>query len=81
VFENIGVDDVDVRLRGEALAQRLDQAVVQFDGGKTADAFRQRSGKHAFARADLQHRVRWRQFRGVQDRRQIAAVAQKILTE
>jgi hypothetical protein len=59
LFQNVAVDDVDVGLGGEALAQRLDQAIVQLDGDETTGAFRQRGGEHAFAGADLQHRVGW----------------------
>ena len=69
MFENIAVDNVDVGLRGEALAQRLDQPMIQLDGHNAAGAFGQRLGQHAFASADLQHTVGWRQRRRSEDRR------------
>src|SRR5690606_22932235 len=81
VLQNISVNDMHMRSAGEALAQRLDQAAVEFHGDQAPGAFGQNIGQHARAGADFQHGIAGAEFGRIQDRRQITPVRQIVLTE
>ena len=52
-FARVGVDDADMRLRGEFIRQRGGEVVVEFDGGQTCGALGERAGQYAATGADF----------------------------
>lgn len=75
------MDDRHVRLRGEAITQKGDQAVVELDRDHAASLGCDQFGEHARAGADLQHDVSRGQPGRRDDVRPMGGVNEKVLAQ
>ncbi len=70
-----------MRLSGEALAQKGDEALVQLHGDHAAGLLRDQLGEHAGAGADLQHGIGGRQPGRGHDAVSMRRIYQEVLAE
>lgn len=80
-IENIGVDQVEPGVSGEAIAEIGSQAVVFFHGGDGGGSFQQGAGEDAEAGADFENAVRGVKMGGIEKNAEDVAIDEKILAE
>jgi hypothetical protein len=73
------VDDGDVGLAGELLAQGFDEAVIEFDGDDATGMLGKAFGQHPAAWAYFEHRVGGSQVGGGDDVVAVGFVDQEVL--
>lgn len=75
------MNDSDMRLGGEAVAQEGDEPVVQLDGHDAAGLLRDQLGEHARAGADLQDGVLRGEIGRGHDMRAMRGVNEEVLAQ
>jgi hypothetical protein len=75
------LEAVSSNVCGEALREVCDEVCVFLDGDDAASALKQRRGKSAAARADLEHSVRARERRRLNHALERAAGGEKVLSK
>jgi hypothetical protein len=79
--EDVGVDEVEVGVMGQAGAEEGDQVRVGFDGDDVGGAGGEPFGERAGAGTDLQDQVLRGQFGRIDDAIEVGFVQQKVLPQ